>query len=282
MKIFLKYLKANIKNKLRAFRQVKFVTFNDNEPPILLYQMGKVGSSSIYRTLQQSGIKNPIYQVHYLSDDLTAQKIKHSKVGKFPYHLELGSALQKKIPKKRIKVKIISLVREPVSREISNFFQNHWFVSSDIYDERGIIDSKKAAEYLDKVLSAPHTFDDMFNWFDRELKSVFNIDIFTHNFNPEDGYLIINDENADVLIIRLEDLSEKGFKIISEFLELPFKLSPVTANIRLQSEHSESYKKVKKTIKLDPAVCEKIYESRFVRYFYSRNEISEFIQQWTK
>lgn len=278
-----KILIVNFKNKYRVIRRVRFLTFNVIHPPVLLYQMGKVGSSTVYRSLKASGIKNPIYQVHHLSNDLDVQKKAHRKIGRNPYHLELSRALQKRISlKNKFKFKIITLVREPISREISNFFENPLFVSSDINDAHGNIDPIKAVDYLDRLFRDPHAFDYMFNWFDRELKTVFGIDVFSNKFDPELGYLRIEGEHADALIIRLEDLSDKGFKIISDFLSLPFPLAPLQANVRNQSEHSESYKVVKKKIKLDPVVCERIYESRFVRYFYSHNEISKFIQQWTE
>lgn len=87
---------------------------------------------------------------------------------------------------------------------------------------------------------------------------------------------------ADALIIRLEDLSEKGFKLISGFFGITVSVITCTSQCSNSSKHAGSYKEVKKNIKSEPIICKTIYESRFVRHFYNQNELSGFIQQWTK
>jgi len=47
--------------------KIKFL-HNKNEDPIIIYQMGKVGSSTIYQTLKKLKLKNSMYHVHILSD----------------------------------------------------------------------------------------------------------------------------------------------------------------------------------------------------------------------
>jgi len=48
--------------------RVKLALQNFNKlPPILIYQMGKVGSSAVYESLKKYGIQNPLHHVHFLS-----------------------------------------------------------------------------------------------------------------------------------------------------------------------------------------------------------------------
>lgn len=37
------------------------------QPPVLIYQMGKVGSTSIYKTLKRARIRYPIFHIHWFS-----------------------------------------------------------------------------------------------------------------------------------------------------------------------------------------------------------------------
>jgi len=48
--------------------KIRFRNFNTN-PPILIYQMGKVGSTTILKSLKNAQIQNPVYHIHFLSSD---------------------------------------------------------------------------------------------------------------------------------------------------------------------------------------------------------------------
>ena len=43
------------------------IIIDKDSPPILVYQMGKVGSASVKHTLIQSKLKNPIFHIHQLT-----------------------------------------------------------------------------------------------------------------------------------------------------------------------------------------------------------------------
>ncbi len=45
-------------------------------PPILIYQMGKVGSNTVHKTLLASGIQNPVFHVHFLTKEKIYSNIK--------------------------------------------------------------------------------------------------------------------------------------------------------------------------------------------------------------
>lgn len=98
--------------------------------PILVFQMGKVGSSSVFESLKYLGLKNPIFHIHYLSPS-GIEHVERSNSGQTPRHIlesrYLRNVLEKGHPGQ--KWKIVSLVREPITRNISAFFQNidQWY-----------------------------------------------------------------------------------------------------------------------------------------------------------
>lgn len=106
-------------------------------PPVLIYQMGKVGSSTVHSSLNQLGI--PSYQVHLLSSNTISQteeyyrRLPHAVM---PGHLRTSKYLSEHIDKTRGKIrwKVVTLVREPVSRAISNCYENIGDVLPEIVD----------------------------------------------------------------------------------------------------------------------------------------------------
>ncbi|ETR67840.1 MAG: Glycosyl transferase family 2 [Candidatus Magnetoglobus multicellularis str. Araruama] len=96
--------------------------------PIFIYQMGKVGSSTIKKSLNNTNLSNYIEQVHFLSwpaiQSIENDYIKQNKP--VPSHIRIGKVLRQQIDQSlgRIRFKIISLVRDPVARDISDVFQN--------------------------------------------------------------------------------------------------------------------------------------------------------------
>ena len=114
------------------------------------------------------------------------------------------------------------------------------------------------------MLRNPDTFSYIYEWFNKELKAVFDIDVFANTFPVETGYALYAKDNIEALVIRLEDLSEKGPEVISEFLCLEKPLKLQKGNLRTNSKGAEVYNKVLREIYPGPALCQEIYSSRFV------------------
>ena len=98
--------------------------------PVLIYQMGKVGSESIQASL--SALNLPSIHAHFLSwqnlRDVEKYYLRrpHAKV---PEHIIRSKRLRAIMDKTwgRIQWKVITLVREPVAGTISDVFQNLTF-----------------------------------------------------------------------------------------------------------------------------------------------------------
>jgi|SRR5690606_2252081 len=107
---------------MRIIRQVRLYL----SPYILIYQMGKVGSSSIYASLKAKGVPK-VFHLHRMNPE-TTQKMKRTfleqnLLAQFRTE-QLFETIYRKAIQRRKKVKIITLVREPISRNISAFFEN--------------------------------------------------------------------------------------------------------------------------------------------------------------
>jgi len=91
--------------------------------PILVYQMGKVGSFSIYMSLKEI---RETHHVHYLRKDIMErlEKMQTDRGFPVPGHLITSKMVWKEYLDKDLPLKIITLVRDPISRNMSAFFEN--------------------------------------------------------------------------------------------------------------------------------------------------------------
>lgn len=263
---------------------IQTADFKSN-PPIIIYQMGKVGSTTIYRSLKNLGLKNRVYHIHFLSQRGVELAIKnHKKAGiRFVPHLSLSRGLSKKLIKDpTLRWKIVTLVREPIGFEVSNYFQNYQkskLKNLDLTDEKNM---ETISAYLERKLSA---YDPskayVENWFEKEIKTVTGVDVFNHPFDQDAGYSIIRGDNADILIMRLESLNQVFNPALKLFLGMDRDISMIRKNVGADKIYSSLYAKVKDKIKLSENVCERIYDSKFFSHFYGKKMKSQFLKKWS-
>jgi len=124
--------------------------FNFNNELILIYQMGKVASSTIHNSLLKRGFN--AFHFHHLNDITSSQLeyiIKHDYTPTNYIEEILRGNLRSKFLLNRIflndkthvnRIKIISLTREPISYLISSFFQNYSSFYSYYFDKSNLTD----------------------------------------------------------------------------------------------------------------------------------------------
>ncbi|GAB4523062.1 MAG: hypothetical protein Tsb0014_00230 [Pleurocapsa sp.] len=271
---------SKVQKKLRRELKLFNIQFQDftKTSPILVYQSGKVGSSTVVDSLQALKIKHPIYHVHYLApDSLTDQNL-----GKPKFSKALRSKIDSYENITTINWKIISLTRDPIAAAISSLFQKIGNSQNNVFlKENGEIDKSLVFEELSSSLKN-FSNSNFCNWFDRELKTVFNIDIFQYPFNFDDGYILVKHKNIDLLVIRLEDLNRSGGQALANFLNLTNPVPIISSNIGNTKRYKNTYKQVKQNISISQEICNKIYNSKYATHFYSQQEILKFTQKWSK
>jgi len=283
------------------------VIIDKENPPILIYQMGKVGSTSIDFTLRRCHLPNPIYHVHQLTAagiDWNIQHYRdllikntpdiirddHTRVYNhlyFKYVLRQyrsSHALRQKIEENsdNIPWKIITLVRDPIMREISDFFFS-FHRHPSLIDKKDRSLKAHCLRILKKELSGRlnnrHSW--VLTWFDEEFQKVFDIDVYAFPFDHEGGYTIIESGNISLLIIQLESLSRCFTPAMSRFLDLP-GLRLINQNTAQQKSYYDTYQYILQHLTLDPQLCRHVYQSKLAAHFYTPQQIRAFTQKWTR
>jgi len=239
---------------------------------ILVYQSRKVGSSSVSYSLSLADIEN--MQIHFLNfSSLKTEK----------YNEETRQAIMNHISgctniiRNSQRIKIITIVREPISRVVSwaTFLIYKCYYHYPHYISPG-------ESFIESFLNIISTsIQDQFNWFHDELEDVFGIDVYAHPFNKDKGYSIIKQDNIEVLVMKTEKLNcLEG--VIGEFVGAPnFKLINVNEADSLPIKYI--YKNIKDTIKIPYETIAQCYEGNpMMDHFYSLNEKKELLKKWEK
>lgn len=260
--------------------------------PVIIYQMGKVGSTTIYESLQTlKGIS--VFHIHVLAPkSITGAEHVYrnsfSRTGKICQHLIESQYLRRQLDRNAQESKnwkIISLVRDPVAKNISAFFQ---MLDSVIgYDYKTQIQNQAIEVvledlkelFLEKFIGKYGADDNTLTWFDRELKTVFNLDVYAEEFCKNKGYKIYNSERISLLILKLENLNHYAKSALEEFLGTQ-NLSIKKANISSEKHYQYLYKRFLDTIILPESYLQKMYSSKYVIHFYTPKEIKDFMHKW--
>jgi hypothetical protein len=282
---------SDILNALQDLRfRLKMSTLNLDRC-ILVHQMGKVGSSTVIQSLEDLNLRTPIFHTHILNPQRLNQKItwkiKNSggrlsekellKNGHLNASKYLIDTLQKESKNRRWK--IITLVREPIGRNISAFFQNiniYYENFIEKYNE-GSISGKEIEEKF--FNECPHNLP--LSWLDKEIKDVFGIDIYQESFPLSEGYKIYSKGNEfELMIIRMEDLNRCHKDAFQQFLGIEnFSLSK--KNIASDKIYSEIYSSFLSTLSIPNWYIEQMYSSKYSKHFYSDIEIEQNISKWS-
>jgi len=242
--------------------------------PVIVYQMGKVGSLSIKNSLEKAGI-NPLFHVHRMNPvNIQEVRAQYMLRNQKPQDESVGFCLYKEIGLRKKKAKIISSFREPISRNISAFFQNFEIISH----KQNIKDNVNIHELILEFLSKyPHHVP--LHWFDIELEKVLDINVYAYPFPKDRGYLVIRKNNIDLLLLKLEVPDTIKELAISEFLQIDdFHL--LKKNIGEEKEYSNVYQNFKRSIKLPSDYVDYMMNSKFTRHFYTNSEIFKFQNIW--
>lgn len=235
---------------------------------ILVFQMGKVASSTLY-----GSISDKLGREHSFvcpsdnrRDDLTNLDVKvyHSH-----RYIDFSNSLRSRITTS--KNKILTLVREPIGRNISGFFEDPSF--------RHIVQSNNLNELTNTFVSN-FNHDLPLNWFDTQLKSNFGIDVYSKPFDIEKGYTLYENGDTECMVIRSDKMNDL-FDVVRDFLELD-DLPRKDYNITGERVNGNVYNTLKENIKLSTKYIDKMYTSKMVTHFFNENEITKLKNKWLK
>lgn len=201
------------------------------------------------------------------------------------------------------KNKIITAVREPISQNLSIFFNmveflwdipEYWEGGGDVqllfdswiehelgnnihmYSKEKIqtfpyFEYFKHAERIEYVIQY---------WFEHCFHTYLNIDLLKYPFDTEKGYSIIQEGNKEIFVYQIEKLNQIKDEL-GEFVGArDFKL--LNDNVGENKWYKRAYSAARKEIVLTEEYVESCYQLDWVRHFYSKQDIQNFRHFWEK
>jgi hypothetical protein len=228
------------------------------------------------------------HSLHFLSHEgieRAERSLREGGVSRLPGHLHRSRAWRLILDKGRLpSLKIITLTREPISRAIADTFENVRWRDPRLLAEHERMDiNSTLGQIRARLANFDEESDYVCRWFDHELRSVFGLDVYEHDFDKERGYttLIHEATRIPVMVIRMENLDAVMSDGLPSYLGLSEPIPILRANVGEGKWYGDAYRQVVESLRLSHEVCERIYSSRYVRHFYTEDEIATFIQRWT-
>lgn len=261
---------AAIKRRLSRHRKL-LAQYADKET-IFVYQMGKVGSTSI-----EHAIENAIHVHAFYNRNHTCppRLMGLAKFGVRHFLLraeqEFLAYLLRIVFKRRKHTKIVTLVREPIARNISMFFHDLDAYLFSAYTN--CMHTRKAplatrcqnSSLLIDVFNSEFDHDYALNWFDNEFAIMTGLNIYDYDFNRDLGYCLIKESSVEVFCLRTDKIGE-CIDSLSEFCGSKVKLSSV--NRADDKWYKEVYKQFSREYSYSSDELDKIYNSQFFQHFF--------------
>ena len=259
---------------------------------LLIHTMGKVGSTSISASLRQLGIRRTtvVYQPHFISDEgrTFAERLATEGVGGWDRLVKKERSgflrnrqLCAELARMRAtgeRVRVITMVRDPVATNVSGLFHNHLWWPAEIKalcaaSAPGCLGALEDYFLNSYPHDVPHT------WFDMEVQRLYDVDVYAQPFDRERGYAIYRSDFADVLLLKLEKLNECAAEAFRVFMGLEeFQL--VASNTAEDKSYADLYNAFRREVALPESYLDAQYATRFATHFYTAEERDAFRRKW--
>ena len=250
---------------------------------LLIYQMGRVASQTINDTAKQALPGVPVVHVHWLSDKNLASAIGRAR-GRYGFvrqrHLLVARKIRALLDSEEgrsLDWLVISVVRDPVARNLSEYFltleEYHFKDAFKIYRDH--------PEQIDQWVSYfVHEYDHLSRcrWFDEEIGEVLGVNVLDVPFDHERKFLL-HEGRIKVLVLRQEDLETglaNGFQALTGVR--PEQIA--RRHISSEDEHAGLYRALVERVKLPEVLLDRIYGCPWVRHFYGEDEIEVWRRKW--
>lgn len=259
----MKYLLTLVKrNPSEVYRKVisivreKLIVKSNGARKVVIYSLGKAGTSSIYEALRYSRDLE-VRHLHYVSE--------------MPGEIDQWRFFEKKraVEAKRWfndgNTTIISLVRDPFSRSLSSVIQNYELYHKDNDFAKAIVENARTISL---------------NWWDEEFFKSMDWDVYRFPFNKNKGYSQYQlGFGNKLIIIKSTHISTVGFKVLME--ELNIKLKEKRVNRSADKSVALRHSDILENFKFTKKDFDDISNSRFMKHFYSDKEIRDLKNYWT-
>ena len=256
------------------------------EPPIVVFSMGKTGSTAVARAVQEA-TGDRVFQIFRLDAERLAAAERRYRVnnraalrlgrdpGALPFrgalHLWESEYLLGHPPTPAAPWTVISTVREPIAQAVSAFF--HASPRRGAVSDASTVESLAAAIVDEGWIRAP------LRWFDREFAPALGIDVYEHPFDTGREYGVIETPSARVLLIRQESLAVAP-EALGDFLGLAQPVPVPARNEATTKGYAESYGAFVAAARFPASVCDDAFRSGYARHFYADSERARLRERW--
>lgn len=199
------------------------------------------------------------------------------------------------------KIKIITAVRDPVSQNLSIFFnmlecfwdiREYWENGGDtqmLFDSWIKHELKTDIKMHSKKCIKAFPFFEQFkqsenveyviqNWFQNKLENYIDIDLCQYPFDHRKGCMVISKDNYEIFVYQLEKLDVIR-NDLARFLSLD-SIVLVNENVGERKWYANAYKKAKQELVLTEEYIEYCYNSKYVKHFYCQEDIEQYKESW--
>jgi hypothetical protein len=270
---------------------------------VLVYTMGKVGSTAIARSLEKVGIFCRHLQWLTPQTQTFLDTLWTSTAGEF-------DMLQNRLNVSRCRhalrdpeyaslIKVVTSVRSPVEQILSHYFHSLDLIIDQLRRRR---QDASTSTILTNILECADAFmsnpglgtealarqltgdnrdrlcfhwivNNCLNWFETEFHPFFPA-AAAEGFSHE-GYMIA----GNALIVKFEELATSGQRAIASYVQRPgFEL--MRDNVGADRATGSMYREVLRTIRFARGFVEHLCESEYTRRFYSEAERDHMLTRW--
>ncbi len=229
--------------------------YSQKYPPILIWTPGKTGQSMAQNILIAAECLNAM-SIHTLNVETRQDGM--PAPGHEKRRVRRNSLLQ--YFSTHNDIKIITIVRDVMRRNISSLFYNYYYKRNYNY----FINTFNHTWYLD--------------WFDNEIKKHTGFDVYRHEFNKSKGWSHFRYGKFSIIILRQENL----YKGIKDSCKSVWNIS-IGKNIRVNTQDDKVvYHKFCKNQKFSKDFLMNLYRHKHMKHFYSLSDIQKFVSYCKK
>jgi len=286
--------KKIIRSIIKISNEIIFGDIRNNfskKNPLLILTPEKTGSTSVYTSLRN--IKNKsIFKLHFISK-IGFEKYKlfinrkyksfidKNITSKIRPHIVLSSLLMKKLNRYQDNIQIIVTIRNPIDQRISSIFQSWESNNITLFNKVESDAYNKTLKLIINNIKVDNPSYYIENWLKNEIEIPFKINVFSKPFSEEKGYEIYNQGNISLLLMKMETINNVFKEAISEFLNTDEKIPINIKNIGDEKLYQESYKLIRKNLKIEEETINEIMNTKYFEHFYIQ-QTDEIFHKWSK
>ncbi|PAY21755.1 hypothetical protein CEY15_17205 [Dietzia natronolimnaea] len=249
---------------------------------ILTHSQGKVGSSSMYDALMADNpVPNSVVMHSHVirsADDPRVRAVRRKITPRrTAYTTQILYPLIRDRVTGSLNFIVISAVRDPIDRAISDFFQNlERYTPDRQYPRPG---EHTVEDYLGWFHSTYEVTRGSL-WFEEQFNELFGLDFYGTPFDQSSGYLVVESSRVKAGIIRFDRISDSWAEFSERLLGRSVEL--LRSNEAKTKAYGHVYADFKARLRLDRNLLAEIYSAPHVRYFYTEMERNAAIERWAE